>query len=148
MADIYSLCPLGYPRNLLPLGLYQDLLYRLDDITSLSTPNINHSRKTGHRLCLWFLFLGRHPSMTARTMRKELIKALHADIAPQYCWSRRTGRADTSVNLRSIRLASISGGRFGRTMQLTIIAIIAVIKPLTFSYIRMAGQVIYAAHDA
>jgi hypothetical protein len=33
-------------------------------------------------------------------------------------------------------------------MQLTIIAIIAVIKPLTFSYIRMAGQVIYAAHDA
>jgi hypothetical protein len=57
----------------------------------------------------------------------------------------RSGRADTSVNLRSIRLASISGGRFGRTMQLTIIAII---KPLTFSYIRMAGQVIYAAHDA
>jgi hypothetical protein len=60
----------------------------------------------------------------------------------------RSGRADTSVNLRSIRLASISGGRFGRTMQLTIIAIIAIIKPLTFSYIRMAGQVVYAAHDA
>jgi hypothetical protein len=77
---IYTACfdevILGIP---LPLGLCQDMLYQLDNITGRSTiSNIHHSQKTGHRLCSW---AGQHPSMTAYPiLSRRCIQLSHNNI--------------------------------------------------------------------
>jgi len=102
MADIYSLCPQGYPRNPFPLGLYQYLLYQLDDITWLSTSQCKPFPEDGPPA----LFLGRHPSMTVRTMdlSRNCMQISQGNIVGRVeLTALRSGRADTSVNPRSIR---------------------------------------------